>query len=220
MTSSSHLIGSSVAARHPDPEGDIAWNDHKIAFFTKYARGKSVLDLGCVMHNPESYKSRYWAHKALKEIASDLIGLDLYEEGIAYLRERGFNVIPGDATNFDLNRKFDVIVAGDIMEHLDNFAGFLESCKRHMHAESKLLITSANPWFWKNIVKACLYTEVPNNAEHTCWLCPRTVRQTVQRHGMDLGEISFGSRCLRDRLMPLPRGIRHTTFHVEAHLVK
>ncbi len=211
----SYLIGDKVPVHPEDLSGGIAWSDHKIAFFTKFAKGKSVLDLGCVMHNPETCKSRFWVHKALREVASELVGLDLYEDGIRFLNERGFNVIPGDATNFNLGRTFDVIVAGDIMEHLDNFAGFLESCKNHMHAESRLLITSANPWFWKNIVKACLYKEVPNNAEHTCWLCPRTVRQTVQRFGLGLGEISFGSRYLRDRMMPLPRGIRHSTFHVE-----
>jgi len=31
----------------------------------KFATGKDVLDLGCVSHDPESYRSRYWVHKAL-----------------------------------------------------------------------------------------------------------------------------------------------------------
>lgn len=218
MRDTSYLIGPNTAARVSDFGETIAWNDHRIAYFAKYARGKSVLDLGCVMHNPEQYKSRYWVHKALKEIASDLIGLDLYADGVAYLRERGFNVIVGDATAFDLGRQFDVIVAGDVMEHLDDFAGFLESCKKHMHAGSHLLITSPNPWFWKNIVKSVLFQEVPNNPEHTYWLCPRTVRQTAQRFGMDIVDISFGSRSLRERLMPLPRGVKHTTFHLAVRL--
>ena len=144
------------------------------------------------------------------------------DEAAAYLddrRAKGFNVIHGDACNFDLGRKFDVIIAGDLIEHLDNFSGFFESCKRHMHEQSRLLISTPNPWFWKNIVKACLYKEVPNNAEHTCWLCPRTLRQLVRRHRMDIGEIMFGSRYHSDRFMPLPRGIKHTSFHAEVYLV-
>lgn len=218
MRETSYLLGSNAPLRPEDFGETIAWNDHRIAYFTKYARGKSVLDLGCVMHHPEQYRSRYWVHKALKKIASELIGLDLYADGIAYLQQRGFNVIFGNATAFDLGQKFDVIVAGDLMEHLDDFAGFLGSCKKHMHARSHLLISSPNPWFWKNIVKAILYTEVPNNPEHTCWLCPRTVRQTVRRFGMDVADITFGSRSLSERLMPLPRGVKHTTFHLAVRL--
>jgi hypothetical protein len=35
----------------------------------------------------------------------------------------------------------------------------------------------------------------------------------MRRHGMDIVEVSFGSRYLRDRVMPLPRGVKHTSFH-------
>jgi len=32
---------------------------------------------------------------------------------------------------------------------------------------------------------------------------------------MDVGEIKFGSRFMRDRLLPLPRGWKHTSYHAE-----
>lgn len=52
--------------------------------------------------------------------------------------------------------------------------------------------------------------------DHNSWLC--TLRQLVRRYGMDIGEIVFGSRYRLDRFMPLPRGIKHTSFHAEIYL--
>lgn len=209
------LLGSQCKPDEKDFAGPIAFNDHKIKFVVERCRGKNVLDLGCVQHNPRNYGSKYWLHKAIASVAESIVGVDLYEAGVEYLNKGKFNVIVADVQCFNLNRTFDVIVAGDVIEHLENFDGFLESCKRHMKNHSILLISTPNPWYWKNIVKAALTTEVSNNPEHTCWFCPRTLRQLCNRHGLKLGEIVFGSRYLRDRLMPFPKGLRHTSFHME-----
>ena len=207
------ILGRKTPADNQDFSDRIAFRDHKIAFVLRHVQGKEVLDLGCVQHNPENYKSRYWLHKAIASVASRLEGMDLYAEGVLYLRERGYNISIGDATRFDLGRRFDVIVVGDLIEHLENFEGFVGSCRAHLRPDGKLLISSPNPWYWRNVVKAIFRSEVANNPEHTCWLCPRTLRQLVRRHGMEVVEVSFGSRYLRDRVMPLPKGVKHTSFH-------
>lgn len=214
-TDPAHVHGARISAQSGDFGDEIAFDDHKIRFVMKYCRGKEVLDLGCTQHNPENYRSRYWLHKAIKEVASAVTGMDLYEDGVTFLNNAGYTVVHGDAQAFELNREFDVIVAGDLIEHLEDFHGFLESCKRHLRKDGRLLISTPNPWYWKNIVKAAANVEVSNNREHTCWLCVRTLRQLVARHGFEVGEIRFGSRYLRDRIMPLPRGWKHTSFHCE-----
>jgi 2-polyprenyl-3-methyl-5-hydroxy-6-metoxy-1,4-benzoquinol methylase len=202
----------------PRDIGDSAFDDHKIAFLAKYCQGKDVLDIGCVQHDPQAYRSRFCVHKAVAKVARGVIGLDLHEEGVKVLRAQGFNVIVANAESFALDRKFDVIVAGDIIEHLGNLNGFLLSCKSHLTPQGRLLVSTPNPWYWRNIVKAVLSKEVNNNPEHVCWICPRTLRQLVRRHGMDVGAIEFGSRYWRDRLMPLPRGWKHTSYHAEVFL--
>jgi 2-polyprenyl-3-methyl-5-hydroxy-6-metoxy-1,4-benzoquinol methylase len=207
------MLGSKIRTDRADFSDRIAYDDHKIKFVIKYARDRDVLNLGCVDHDPEAYKSRYWVHRALTEKAKSVVGFDLSREGVEYLNRHGYDIVHGDAQNFRLDRSFDVIVAGDLIEHLEDFAGFLESCKAHLRPNGSILISTPNPWYWRFILHAIHKKEVPNNPEHTCWVCPRTLRQLVRRHGMDVADIEFGSRYARDRYMPLPSGIKHTSWH-------
>ncbi len=218
MPTPSHLCGDRIRADDADLGDGVAWRDHKIRFVAARCRGRDVLDLGCVQHDPRNYRSRFWLHKAIREVARSVVGVDLYAEGVERLRSLGFDVELADAQDFDLGRRFDVIVVGDLIEHLDDLGGLLESCVRHMHPESRLLVSTPNPWYWRNVLHA-LRGEVPNNPEHTCWLCPRTLRQLAARHGLAVVEVRFGSRYLRDRLIPLPAGWKHTSFHAELRLV-
>jgi 2-polyprenyl-3-methyl-5-hydroxy-6-metoxy-1,4-benzoquinol methylase len=198
----------------PNDNGDIAFGDHSIAFFCRYARGRTVLDLGCVNHNPENYKSRYWLHKALDAVAQKCLGLDLLAEGVSYLKGRGYEIVEGNAENFDLGETFEVIVAGELIEHLGNPSGFLESAKRHLAPNGVLLISTPNPWYWRFFVKSWFSPNVKPNPEHTCWFCVETLRTLLARHELEIVDLSYGSRYWRDRLMPLPTCIKHTTFQV------
>jgi SAM-dependent methyltransferase len=214
-TNGSHLIGAQVAAMQDDGEA-IAFDDATIGFFCRHARGKSVLDVGCVNHNPENYKSRFWVHKALKAVASRCLGMDLYAPGVAYLRERGYDVVEGNAEGFDVAERFDAVVAGEIIEHLGNVSGFLESAKRHLRPGGVLLVSTPNPWYWRFVAKAFVSPDVHPNPEHVSWFCVATLRTLLERHGYSVMETSLGSRYRRDLLMPLPQGVKHTTIHIAA----
>lgn len=207
------MLGDRLSPDKSDFSQNIAINDHKIKFMSEHCKEKDVLDLGCVQHNPENYKSKFWLHKAICGVSRQVVGLDLYEPGIEYLRDKGYDVKYGNAENFDLGKTFDVIVAGDLIEHLGNVGGFFVSCRKHLNVGGKLLISTPNPWYWRNVVKAALFARVENNLEHTQWLCPVTLGQVAQRYNFAIENIKFGSRYLRDRIFPLPRGLKHSSFH-------
>lgn len=189
--------------------------DWKTAYVTSRCAGKRVLDLGCVMHSPEAWKSRFFLHRAISEVAAETVGLDLNPAGVERLNGVGFQAVVGDAEAFAFDQPFDVIVAGDLIEHLGNLEGFLKSCMAALAPGGMLIVQTPNPWYWRNVAKAVLYREVPNNVEHTCWFCPRTFRQLVDRYGLTLNAVEFGSRYRRDLWMPLPRGLRHTAWSAE-----
>ncbi len=208
------LLGKSFPADARDFGAEPDFTDHKLAYVVARCRGRDVLDIGCVNHDPASYQSRYWLHGAIKRVARTAVGLDLYDEGIDYLRARGFDVRHGDAQRFELGQDFDVVVGGDVIEHLANLDGFLRSCLLHLRPGGSIVLSTPNPWYWRFPLKAALFGRVTCNAEHALWLCPVTLAQLVARYGLEATDVEFGSRYLRDRLMPLPKGLRHTSFHV------
>ena len=99
------------------------------------------------------------------------------------LKKKGFNVIYADAQDFNLNTKYDFIIAGEIIEHLVNFKGFFNSLKKHMHKNTRLIITTPNVWCAFNFLSILFRNRTPIHYEHTCWFCDKTFRQLVERFG-------------------------------------
>jgi len=213
-----YIAGNEIKSHSDDFKEGIAYRDHKISFVLNRINGKRVLDLGCVMHNPNNMASKYWLHKAIKEKSSELVGLDLYEDGVKRLCESGYNVVHGDAQEFQFEKKFDVIVAADIIEHLHNLEGFFISCRENLCTNGDLLISTPNPWHWRYIVKS-LHKQVTVNKEHTCWFCPATLGQLAARFGFRVESVSYGSRYMSDRVMPFPKRIKHTSFHTVLKII-
>lgn len=215
---SEHLVGENMPA-NPADFGETDFNDFAISFFCRHARGRSVLDIGCVDHDPKAYQSRFWLHKAIRAVAADCLGMDLYAPGVDYLRARGYDVVLGNAEDFRLDRRFDVITSGELIEHVSNAGNFLAAVRAHLKPEGLLLVSTPNPWYWRFVVKSMFSWNVRPHPEHVAWFCGATLKTLFARYGFEIVEIHRGSRYWRDRLMPLPPGSRHTSLYVAARLV-
>lgn len=194
---------------------EIVFDDHKIAVAVKHCKGRDVLDIGCVGGGRDPAGSPYWLHKAIAAVASSVTGLDNNAPAVAALQAHGYNIVVGDAESFQLDRLFDVIVAADVIDLLQNLRGFIDSCKRHLRPGGQLLISSKNPWYWRNTLKAGLRREVSGDTRRTCWVCPRTLRQLLAPHDFQVREVTFGSRSLLDRGLPLPAAWKHGDYHAD-----
>ena len=199
-------------------ETSIDWNDSKTKFIVSRCENKNVLDLGCVEHSLDRFTKSKWIHRALMEKASNPIGLDYLADEVEELRKKGFNIVKGNAEGFNFKAKFDVIVAGDLIEHLNNYGNFIECCVNHMTKESLLVITSANPWHWHKVLRSG-FGEVPINFEHTCWMTPNCLGQLCERYGLRVSAIEYGSSRLRDSFLPLPKRLKHSSWYAELKLV-
>ncbi|MFH1727679.1 MAG: methyltransferase domain-containing protein [Pseudomonadota bacterium] len=151
-------------------------------------KDKDVLDIGCIDHN---YKTALdlgdnWLHKQLKKASKSIIGLDILKEDSIFLNKMGYNIIQGNAEAFNLNRKFDVIVAGDLIEHLSNIGSFLQCVANHMHSDSVFIITSPNPFNIEQAILAIYKNDISVNDEHTCWLDPRVIYETISRTNLKI----------------------------------
>lgn len=138
---------------------------------------KEVLDIGCT----NGYHRKDWIHRQIVEVAGNTIGLDIEVSRIEEMQAEGFQVMEGNATDFNISKTFDVIHAGELIEHLDNFHGFLSSCHKHLNDDGLLIITTPNALRITNFLYS-LTGRLLVNAEHTCWFCETTLSTLLTRN--------------------------------------
>lgn len=149
-----------------------------------HVRGPDVLDIGCADHVPRP-GSRRWVYGRLKERFPATVGLDASAENVEVLRGKGFDDLHvADAQSFSLGATFDTIVAGEVIEHLENPAGFLASARDHLKPGGRLIVTT--PYVFGLLNTTYAYGAFPRtcpNAEHTMWFCPSTLTALAHRTG-------------------------------------
>jgi SAM-dependent methyltransferase len=146
--------------------------------------GPDVLDVGCSDHQFRS-NSQYWLHGVLRKRFPTLVGIDLNEEIVRMMRENGDeNVFVGSAETYQLERKFDTIVAGELIEHLSNPGLFLENCRNHLKPKGRLVLSTPYAFSLLYILYSFLkFPKTCQNDEHVMWFCPRTLIELASRCG-------------------------------------
>lgn len=109
-------------------------------------KGKSVLDIAC----GEGYGS--WL---LKEWgASEVTAVDISTEAIASAKNNFFdpkiNFLCGAAENLNLDKKFDVIISLETIEHVNNESEYLETLKNLLDENGALIISCPNDYWYFN----------------------------------------------------------------------
>jgi SAM-dependent methyltransferase len=159
----------------------------------EYCKGKSVLHFGYVQHSVvyEEYMQRdEWAHAWMARVASRVVGVDYLPQDIEDIQKKyGYEGYFGDAMNLDsckLNEKFDVVVCGELIEHLTNPGLMLEGVKRFMKDDGILIVTTPNVWAKTYLRQMKKYdNETWVNPEHVLWYSHFTLTNTMERHGYD-----------------------------------
>ncbi len=163
--------------------------------------GKSVLHLGCTNYpyTEAAIKNKMLLHFELEAVAGDLWGMDADQAGIDILRTNGSKqIILGDLENLhqvDLDQTFDVIVAGEMIEHLNNPGLFLDGVKRFMNDSSRLLLTTINAYGGMRFLWYGLRGNRGRNElvhpDHVAYYSYSTVKLLIERHGMEVDNFLF-----------------------------
>jgi 2-polyprenyl-3-methyl-5-hydroxy-6-metoxy-1,4-benzoquinol methylase len=158
----------------------------------KYIRGVSVMDLGCVdsrkaRHSAEArfeYKANL-LHKRIAEINPQVVGIDIDPEGAAVLNKQGYHVLVENVETMNLGREFDTIVAGEIIEHLENPGLFMRNMHKHLKPGGVLIISTPNPFYAGSAWKIWRYGTPAVHEEHMGWQDPTTLTQLCKRTGFE-----------------------------------
>lgn len=167
-------------------------------------QNKSVLDVGCIGQDRD-FTNEKWLHNILRKHSSSVVGVDIIQERIDELRSKGFNIVHYNELE-KLNQKFDVILMGDVIEHVDNPVGFIANYSAYLNDKGIMVITTPNAKRAFDFVNILISGKYWHNEEHTFWLCPKTMIEVAERAKMDISEFYW--------LAPYRFGEGKTSFKV------
>ena len=178
-----------------------AIND-RIEFLVDRCWDKRILDIGCVAHDAARMDSGQWLHGRLAAAAAHCIGVDVLEIGVAEMRRRGFVVELHDLREglgpLAEHAPFDVIVAGELIEHVEALDMLFRTAAMALAAGGELIITTPNPYA-PHRVRAAQRGIVWENVDHILHAFPSGVAELSERHGLTLAEAAVVQSSRRRR---------------------
>ena len=163
----------------------------RIAYLRGLAAGKRVIHIGFAdaryrdLHDANDR----WLHAHLAEVTTSLVGLDLDEQGVVEARERGMEAYSVDCCNPAAVAALglepaDLVIAGEIIEHLDAPGLFLDALRPLCADDGTLVITTPNAAGWVNPLASLLSYEV-NHPDHMVMFTWFTLTNLLRRHGWE-----------------------------------
>jgi ubiquinone/menaquinone biosynthesis C-methylase UbiE len=122
------------------------WNEHlaRYAFASRLCRGRRVLDLGC----GTAYGSDELASLAHRVTAVDIDPGALRHAASLYSK-RNLEFTAADAGSLPFrNASFDLVVAFEVIEHLENWREMLEEIRRVLAPGGQLIVSTPNKLYY------------------------------------------------------------------------
>lgn len=158
---------------------------NRTAYLCDIARGKKVLDVGVVDHEVDSDTPHQWLHGEVAKAASYCLGVDVLPEAIATLRGRGYNVHLADVTKDKIDDTFDVMICGEVIEHLGNPAGLFKTASEVLNPGGRMVITTPNPYY-RSFVRDDRMGRFRASVDHVTLLFPSGIAEFAERAGLKL----------------------------------
>lgn len=193
--------------------GYVPLNEHAHGGHAKLlalvGNGKRVLDVGC--------SSGYLARPLVAQ-GCTVVGLELDPDAAEEARTVCEEVLVGDVETMELPfepESFDVVLCGDLVEHLRGPEAFLRRVRPLLRKDGKLVLTTPNVANWAMrlglLVGRWRYTERGIlDRTHTHLFTRATLVETLERAGYGVVDLDF--------TVPLPIARTPTTERI-AHAV-
>ena len=166
------------------------------SYLESQVRGLDVLDVGCADHDVDNRPSSdRWMHERLSRAARSILGTDILEQECAKLRALGYNVIAEDACTMKLGKTFDVVVAGEIIEHVENPGQLVRNLAAHLRPGGKLILTTPHIHYALHFFESIFCDPRRRwNSQHCVAFDPFTLRNLVERCGLKVVTCGYVTR--------------------------
>jgi len=173
----------------------------RVDFIKEICRGRKVLHLGCTNYpyTNDAIANEMLLHFELEKTASEIVGFDLDPRGLEILRGNGSsNLFIADLERLEkvaIEDTFDVIIGGEMIEHLSNPGAFLTGIRSFMRADTKLVITTINAYCAMRFLIYGLRGKggqnEPVHPDHVSYYSYKTLNLILERHGLAVNEFYF-----------------------------
>jgi len=169
----------------------------RVAYLEDAVRGRRTTHVGFVDSGCWAFHSQFdkWLHAHLDASASELVGLDLDEVGVDEAVRRGYEAYTVDCSDDAAVAALglapaQVIIAGEIIEHLDNSGSFLDGLHSLTETGGTLVVTTPNASGLMNAVSAALTGYEVNHPDHVTLYSCFTLCNLLERHGWKVAEVA------------------------------
>lgn len=170
-------------------------------YILRACEGKRVLHLGCTNwpYTQQAIDNKMLLHFDIERRAAEVYGIDFDQAGLDVLNSSGSkNLFQGDLEQLQEVENigtFDLVVAGEMIEHLNNPGLFLQGVKRFLRPESELLITTINAYCASRIFQYFIRGKgghaEPVHPDHVAYYSFRTLKLLIERAGFELEQFCF-----------------------------
>lgn len=135
--------------------------------------------------------SRQWPHRLLKDRAKEVWGIDIVYDESALPEAERYRYVHAPAESFSFDTKFDVVFAGDLIEHLVNPGLFLDNVKKHLKPGGRLIMTTPNTFNLFVMAGKLTRPEPPTNPDHTFYFNRRVIKVLLEKCGFAVDQFGF-----------------------------
>lgn len=161
----------------------------RIPYLVELAAGRRVIDIGFTDAGCRAMQddAETWLHGHLATSATSLIGLDVDPAGVQSAKAAGYEAHLVDCRDPDAIAALrlppaDVIIAGEVIEHLDAPGPFLDALRLLARPGTDLVLTTPNASGLGNTLAALAGMEI-NHPDHVTGFTCRTLMALLERHG-------------------------------------
>jgi len=170
--------------------------DDRRAFIANACKNRSIVHLGCAdwPFTAQGLWNDTLLHVILAKVSKRVLGIDQSDEGLSLLRASGFeDLIKWDVEKLGelkIERPVDIIVAGEILEHLANPGLCVQSISQFMRSHGGTLVISVPNAFCLRALVPFMFRRIEMvHADHTAYYSPTTLSELLRRYGFKIREL-------------------------------
>ena len=164
----------------------------RVTYILEQCSNRRVLHLGCTdwPYTARKLATGALLHGRIAQVATSVVGVDADREGVSELRKLGYAATFEDNVEDFANEEvckgeYDVIVAGEIIEHLPNPGLFLHSVQKLMRPATDLVVTTINAYCFFRFVYYLFGNEMVHE-DHNYYFSPKVLRRLLLRCGLEI----------------------------------